>query len=136
MFPEWHNAVPESAYFKVPETLKTFRMYSISRFVYVLHWLATRLYREEVELKRVGLEKMFSGDESSRWRSAMREKPFTGEGVSSHLKDLITTVEKPFTGEGVSSHLKDLITTVVERLFDALREEQIISVISVSVTSL
>ena len=26
-FPEWHHAVPESAYFKVPETLKTFRMY-------------------------------------------------------------------------------------------------------------
>ena len=45
MFPEWHHAVPESAYFKVPETLKTFRMYPISRFVYVLHWLATRLYR-------------------------------------------------------------------------------------------
>ena len=43
MFPEWHHAVPESAYFKVPETLKTFRMYPISRFVYVLHWLATRL---------------------------------------------------------------------------------------------
>ena len=43
MFPEWHHAVPESAYFNVPETLKTFRMYSISRFVYVLHWLATRL---------------------------------------------------------------------------------------------
>ena len=43
MFPEWHHAVPESAYFKVPETLKTFRLYSISRFVYVLHWLATRL---------------------------------------------------------------------------------------------
>ena len=43
MFPEWHHAVPESAYFIVPETLKTFRMYSISRFVYVLHWLATRL---------------------------------------------------------------------------------------------
>ena len=32
MFPEWHHAVPESAYFKVPETLKTFRMYSISRY--------------------------------------------------------------------------------------------------------
>ena len=43
MFPEWHHAVPESAYFKVPETLKTFRMYPTSRFVYVLHWLATRL---------------------------------------------------------------------------------------------
>ena len=44
MFPEWHHAVPESAYFKVPETLKTFRMYPISRLVYVeLHWLATRL---------------------------------------------------------------------------------------------
>ena len=43
MFPEWHHAVPESAYFKVPETLKTFPMYPISRFVYVLHWLATRL---------------------------------------------------------------------------------------------
>ena len=42
MFPEWHHAVPESAYFKVSETLKTFRMYPISRFVYVLHWLATR----------------------------------------------------------------------------------------------
>ena len=27
MFPEWHHAVPGSAYFKVPETLKTFRMY-------------------------------------------------------------------------------------------------------------
>ena len=38
MFPEWHHAVPESAYFKVPETLKTYRMYPISRFVYVLHW--------------------------------------------------------------------------------------------------
>ena len=25
MFPEWHHAVPESAYFKVPETLKTFQ---------------------------------------------------------------------------------------------------------------
>ena len=24
MFPEWHHAVPESAYFKVPETLKHF----------------------------------------------------------------------------------------------------------------
>ena len=34
MFSEWHRAVPESAYFKVPETLKTFRMYPISRFVY------------------------------------------------------------------------------------------------------
>ena len=45
MFPEWHHAVPESAYFNVPETLKTFRMYPISRFVYVLHWLATRLNR-------------------------------------------------------------------------------------------
>ena len=43
MFPEWHHAVPESAYFKLPETLQTFRMYSISRFVYVLHCLATRL---------------------------------------------------------------------------------------------
>ena len=43
MFPEWHHAVPESAYFKVPETLKTFRMYPTSRFVYVLHWLAARL---------------------------------------------------------------------------------------------
>ena len=43
MFPEWHHAVPESAYFKVPETLKTFSMYSISRFVYVLDWLGTRL---------------------------------------------------------------------------------------------
>ncbi len=42
---EWHHAVPESAYFKVPEMLKTFRMYPISRFVYVLHWLATRLYK-------------------------------------------------------------------------------------------
>ena len=77
---------------------------------------------------------MFSGDESGRWRSALREKPFTGDGVSSHLKDMITTVEKSFTGEGVSSHIKELITTVVEHLFDALREEQIISVISVSVT--
>ena len=45
MFPEWHHAVPESAYFKVPEMLKTFRMYPISKFVYVLHWLATRLQR-------------------------------------------------------------------------------------------
>ena len=26
MFPKWHHAVPESAYFKVPETLKTFRI--------------------------------------------------------------------------------------------------------------
>ena len=43
MFPEWHHAVPESAYFKVPETLKTFHMYPISRFLYVLHWMATRL---------------------------------------------------------------------------------------------
>ncbi len=41
MFPEWHHAVPESAYFNAPETLKTFRMYPISRFGYVLHWLAT-----------------------------------------------------------------------------------------------
>ena len=41
MFPEWHHEIPESAYFKVPETLKTVRMYPISRFVYVLHWLAT-----------------------------------------------------------------------------------------------
>ena len=41
MFPEWHHAVPESAYVNVSETLKTFRMYPISRFVYVLHWLAT-----------------------------------------------------------------------------------------------
>ena len=32
MFREWHHAVPESAYFEVPETLKTFRMYSISRY--------------------------------------------------------------------------------------------------------
>ena len=31
MFPEWHHAVPESAYIKVPETLKTFHMYSTSR---------------------------------------------------------------------------------------------------------
>ena len=43
MFPEWHHAVLESAYFKVSETLKTFRMYPTSRFVYVLHWLAARL---------------------------------------------------------------------------------------------
>ena len=43
IFPESHHAVPESAYFKVPEMLKIFCMYSISRFVYVLHWLATRL---------------------------------------------------------------------------------------------
>ena len=35
--------VPESAYFKEPETLKTCRMYSISRFAYVLYWLATWL---------------------------------------------------------------------------------------------
>ena len=41
MFPEWHNAVPESAYFKVPETLKTFRMYSTSRYAPC----ATRLLR-------------------------------------------------------------------------------------------
>ncbi len=27
MFPEWHHAVPESAYFKVPETIKTFRIH-------------------------------------------------------------------------------------------------------------
>ena len=47
MFPEWHHAVPKSAYFKVPETLKTFRMYPISRSVYVLHWLATRLNVKE-----------------------------------------------------------------------------------------
>ena len=33
MSPECCHAVPESAYFKVPETLKTFRMYPISRFV-------------------------------------------------------------------------------------------------------
>ena len=26
MFPEWHHAVPESAYLKVPETLKTRRV--------------------------------------------------------------------------------------------------------------
>ena len=32
MFPEWHHAAPESAYFKVPETLKTFRMYSTSKY--------------------------------------------------------------------------------------------------------
>ena len=32
MFPEWYHAVPESAHFKVPETLKTFRMYSTSRY--------------------------------------------------------------------------------------------------------
>ena len=32
MFPEWNHAVPESAYFNVPETLKTFRMYSTSRY--------------------------------------------------------------------------------------------------------
>ena len=43
MFPEWIHAVPESAYFKVPERLNTFHMYSLSRFVYVLHCLATRL---------------------------------------------------------------------------------------------
>ena len=41
MFPEWHHAVPESAYFKVPETLKTFRMYSTSRYAPC----ATRLHR-------------------------------------------------------------------------------------------
>ena len=29
---EWHHAVPKSAYFKVPETLKTFRMHSTSRY--------------------------------------------------------------------------------------------------------
>ena len=40
MFPEWHHAVPESAYLKVPETLKTFRMYSTSRYAPC----ATRLY--------------------------------------------------------------------------------------------
>ena len=50
MFPEWHHAVPESAYFKLPETLKTFRMYPISRFVYVLYWLATRLQDSAVLL--------------------------------------------------------------------------------------
>ena len=47
MFPDWHHVVPESAFFKVPETLKTFRMYSTSRFVYVLHLLATRLGDED-----------------------------------------------------------------------------------------
>ncbi len=29
---------------KYQKRSKTFRMYPISRFVYVLHWLATRLY--------------------------------------------------------------------------------------------
>ena len=53
MFPEWHHAVPKSAYFKVPETLKTFRMYPISRSVYVLHWLATRLLRLQLLLIRI-----------------------------------------------------------------------------------
>ncbi len=48
MFPDWHHAVPESAYFKVPEMLKTFRMCPTSRFVYVLHWLATRLLQRMV----------------------------------------------------------------------------------------
>ena len=50
MFPEWHHAVPESAYFKVPETLKTFRMYPIFRFVYVLHWLLTTRPRRRVHI--------------------------------------------------------------------------------------
>ena len=44
MFPEWHHAVPESAYFKVPETIKTFRMYSTSRYAPC----ATRLYGQMV----------------------------------------------------------------------------------------
>ena len=45
MFPEWHHAVPESAYFKVPETLKIFRMYSTSRYAPC----STRLYTEIVD---------------------------------------------------------------------------------------
>ena len=44
MFPEWHHAVPESAYFKVPETLKTFRMYSTSRYAPCATRLIPRLH--------------------------------------------------------------------------------------------
>ena len=31
MFHEWHHAVPQSAYFKVPETLNTFRIVYTSK---------------------------------------------------------------------------------------------------------
>ena len=54
MFPEWHHAVPESAYFKVPETLKTFRMYSTSRYAPC----AARLYQlplGELQLVMLGI---------------------------------------------------------------------------------
>ena len=51
MFPEWHHAVPESAYFKVPETLKTFRMFSISRYAScatrLKHWEQLREIRRQ-----------------------------------------------------------------------------------------
>ena len=57
---------------------------------------------------------MISGKESSRWSSALREKPFSGEGVASNIKGLMATV--------------------VDRFFDAPKEQQTSSVISVSVT--
>ena len=65
MFPEWHHAVPESAYFKVPETLKTFRMYSTSRFVYVLHWLAARLVSKM--LYQMGTDIVITANDRRRW---------------------------------------------------------------------
>ena len=62
MFPEWQHAVPESAYFKVPETLKTFRMHPISRIVYVLHCLANRLVSLIVQLIVMFLRKSMGND--------------------------------------------------------------------------
>ena len=42
MFPDWHHAVPESAYFKVPETLKTFRIldYHVRLEMFCIGWEA------------------------------------------------------------------------------------------------
>ena len=57
MFPEWHHAVPESAYFKVQETLKTFRMYSTSRYAPC----ATRLIVDMAEPTDVSELRQFLG---------------------------------------------------------------------------
>ena len=63
MFPEWHHAVPESAYFKVPETLKTFRMYSTSRYAPS----ATRLRRLRM-LTPIGTRQLMPRTSAERGR--------------------------------------------------------------------